>query len=80
MARPEGVKAAKVKGKKEEKEFKSIWEIKQRDFALKDKLNKQKLLDSLLAKTESLSELEIALKNKRITEMLAIWSDGLCFS
>ncbi|KAG2284166.1 hypothetical protein Bca52824_055386 [Brassica carinata] len=82
MARPEGVKAAKAKGKKavskpasleeEEKEFKSIWEIKQRDFALKDKLNKQKLLDSLLAKTESLSELEIALKNKLITEMLAI--------
>uniref|UniRef100_A0A0D3CFU2 Myb-like domain-containing protein n=1 Tax=Brassica oleracea var. oleracea TaxID=109376 RepID=A0A0D3CFU2_BRAOL len=82
MARPEGVKAAKARGKKgvskpasleeEGKEFKSIWEIKQRDFDLKDKLNKQKLLDSLIAKTEPLSELEIALKNKLITDMLAI--------
>ncbi|XP_048615750.1 glutathione S-transferase T2-like [Brassica napus] len=82
MARPDGVKAAKARGKKgvskpasleeEGKEFKSIWEIKQRDFDFKDKLNKQKLLDSLIAKTEPLSELEIALKNKLITDMLAI--------
>nr|VDD51585.1 unnamed protein product [Brassica oleracea] len=81
MARPEGVKAAKAKGKKavskpatleeEGREFKSIWETKQKDFALKDKLNKQKLVDSLIAKTEPLSELEIVLKNKLITDMLA---------
>ncbi|KAG2281969.1 hypothetical protein Bca4012_050483 [Brassica carinata] len=37
-----------------------------------EKLNKQKLLDSLIAKTEPLSELEIALKNKLINDMLAI--------
>ncbi|KAF2584341.1 hypothetical protein F2Q70_00036622 [Brassica cretica] len=71
MARPEGVKAAKAKGKKAGREFKSIWEIKQKDFALNDKLNKQKLVDSLIAQTEPLSELEIALKNKLITDMLA---------
>ncbi|KAF8098252.1 hypothetical protein N665_0270s0024, partial [Sinapis alba] len=76
MARPVGVKAAKAKGKKsvsknatleeEEKEtmeFWSIWDIRQVDFALKATLfNKQKLLDSLITKTEPLSKLEITLK------------------
>ena len=47
-----------------------MWEIKQKDFELKDKLNKQKLLDGLFAKTEPLSDLEISLKNKLISEML----------
>ncbi|KAL0716355.1 hypothetical protein Bca4012_065677 [Brassica carinata] len=80
QARPEGVKAAKGRGKKavtkpatleeEGREFQSIWEIKQKDFALKEKLNKQKILDSLIAKTEPLTDLEIALKNKLITDML----------
>ncbi|KAF8113141.1 hypothetical protein N665_0055s0006 [Sinapis alba] len=83
MDQPVGVKAAKAKGKKsvskkatleeEEKErmeFKSIWDIRQADFALKTTLNKQKLLDSLIAKTEPLSELEIALKNKLFNDML----------
>ncbi|XP_013594971.1 PREDICTED: glutathione S-transferase T2-like [Brassica oleracea var. oleracea] len=75
-ARPIGVKAAKGKGKSKAKtsdeavEFQGIWEIKQRDFELKEKLNKQKLLDSLIAKTEPLDELEISLKNKLITDML----------
>ncbi|KAL0691096.1 hypothetical protein Bca4012_090775 [Brassica carinata] len=74
-ARPIGVKAAKGKGKSKAKtsdkavEFQGIWEIKQRDFELKEKLNKQKLLDSLIAKTELLDELEISLKNKLITDM-----------
>lgn len=39
---------------------------------MKDNLSKTKLLDSLLAKTEPLSELEVALKNKLITEMLSM--------
>ena len=75
-ARPIGVKAAKGKGKSKAKtsdkavEFQGIWEIKQRDFELKEKLNKQKLLDSLIAKTEPLDELEISLKSKLITDML----------
>ncbi|KAF8097698.1 hypothetical protein N665_0283s0003 [Sinapis alba] len=75
MDQPVGVKAAKAKGKKpvskkatleeEEKErmeFRSIWDIRQADFTLKATLNKQKLLDNLIAKTEPLSELEIGLK------------------
>ncbi|WZZ57943.1 hypothetical protein YC2023_058050 [Brassica napus] len=83
MTRPVGVKAAKGKGKKpvrkqatleeEEKErmeLKNIWEIKQADFANKQTLNKQKLLDSLVTKTEPLTELESALKIKLITEFL----------
>ncbi|KAL0656338.1 hypothetical protein Bca4012_076922 [Brassica carinata] len=81
MTRHVGVKAAKARGKSKAKasekevkplvEFQSIWEIRQKDFVLKEKLNKQKLLDSLIAKTETLSELEIALKNKLINDMLA---------
>ena len=79
-ARPSRVKATKAKAKKsvskptlegEGKEFHSLWEIRQQDFALKDKLNKHKLLDSLIAKTEPLSELEFALKNQLIKDMLA---------
>ncbi|XP_048624406.1 glutathione S-transferase T3-like [Brassica napus] len=79
-SRPGGVKAAKAKAKRsaskpsleeEGKEFQSFWEIRQQDFALKEKLNKQKLLDSLITKTEPLTELEVALKNKLINDMLA---------
>ncbi|KAF2571722.1 hypothetical protein F2Q70_00000365 [Brassica cretica] len=81
MPRPIGVKAAKAKGRSKSKaseeevksdvEVQSMWELRQQDFALKDKLNKQKLLDHLLAKTEPLSELEMAFKNKLITEMMS---------
>ncbi|KAF3548438.1 hypothetical protein DY000_02005179 [Brassica cretica] len=46
----------------EGREIQSMWKIRQKDFALKEKLNKQKLLDKLIAKTEPLTELEIALK------------------
>lgn len=68
-ARPAGVKAAMgkskaavSKGKTSEAEgklcvdFQNMWEIKQKDFVLRDKLNKQKLLDSLITKTEPLTE------------------------
>ncbi|KAF8044681.1 hypothetical protein N665_0168s0005 [Sinapis alba] len=77
MARPIGVKAAKAKAKrsvgeerKKLEEFQEMWEIKARDIALKDKLSKSKMLESLLARTEPLSELEVALKNKLISDML----------
>ena len=79
-ARPAGVKAAKAKAKKpaskptleeEEKEFHNLWELRQNDFALKDKLNKQKLLQGLILKTEPLTELELALKDQLIKDMLA---------
>lgn len=60
MARPVGGKAAKAKGKSKETileeavEFQSMWEIRQKDFVLKEKRNKQKMLDSLVAKTKHL--------------------------
>ncbi|KAF8085057.1 hypothetical protein N665_0684s0009 [Sinapis alba] len=63
-------KATLEEEEKERMEFQSIWDIRQADFALKTTLNKQKLLDRLIAKTEPLSELEIALKNKLISDML----------
>ncbi|KAF8092372.1 hypothetical protein N665_0416s0028 [Sinapis alba] len=79
MARPIGVKAAKAKAKrsvgeegKNLQQFQLMWEMKAKDLAMKDKLSKTKLLDSLLAKTESLSDLEMALKNRLITEMLSM--------
>ena len=79
MARPMGVKAAKTKAKrpmgeegKNLQELRQMWEIKAKDLIMKDKLSKTKLLDSLLAKTEPLSELEVALKNKLITEILSM--------
>lgn len=77
--RPPGVKASKGKAKKrdtsEESEassllkFERMWEIKEKDLAWKERLSKQRLVDSLIAKTE-LSELELSLKNKLIAEML----------
>ncbi|XP_013624324.1 PREDICTED: glutathione S-transferase T2-like [Brassica oleracea var. oleracea] len=46
-------------------------ELKKQDFEMKDKLNKQHMLETLLAKKEPLSETEVALKNKLISEMLS---------
>ncbi|KAF3501156.1 hypothetical protein F2Q69_00042410 [Brassica cretica] len=66
--RPEGIKAAKArrnnaKGKALE-EYKSVWELKMEDLAMKEKLSKLAILDTLLAKKESLSETEEVVKNK----------------
>ncbi|XP_019102547.1 PREDICTED: glutathione S-transferase T3-like isoform X2 [Camelina sativa] len=59
-------------------EFQSMWEIRQKEFDLKEKQSKikekqtmHKMLDRLLAKTEPLTEMEIALKNKLISDMLS---------
>ena len=74
--RPMGVKAAKAHGKKpmvegnELYEFQTMWRIKQHDLALKEKLSKMKLLDSLIAKQELLADYEEALKKKLINELL----------
>ncbi|KAG2316026.1 hypothetical protein Bca52824_019148 [Brassica carinata] len=73
--RPQGVKASKAGGKKtvveeNESKFQSMWSIKQQDLAIKERLSKMKLLDSLLAKKEPLAECEEALKNKLINELL----------
>lgn len=84
MACPQCVKAAKAKGKRsvskpstEESEntslleFQSMQTIKEKkDLAMKERLSKVGLLDSLIARKKPLSELEMALKNKLITDML----------
>ncbi|KAG2248628.1 hypothetical protein Bca52824_088256 [Brassica carinata] len=46
-------------------------ELKKQDFEMKDKLNKQHMLETLLAKNEPLSETELALKDKLISYMLS---------
>ncbi|KAG2258768.1 hypothetical protein Bca52824_078062 [Brassica carinata] len=62
MKRPPGVKVSKAHGKKtvaEEKamkEFETMWSIRQHDLALKERLSKMRLLDSLIAKKEPLVE------------------------
>ncbi|XP_024014463.1 glutathione S-transferase T2-like [Eutrema salsugineum] len=66
-------------------EFQNLWSIRQQDLELKveiaksrkqdmemkSKLAKHKTLDNLLAKTEPLSDIENALKNKLISELLS---------
>ena len=80
--RPEGVKAAKARGKKtvvEEnarkenavKEFQSMVSLKQQDLVLKDRLSKNMLLDSLISKKEPLDDEEQALKKKLISDLLS---------
>ncbi|CAA7021017.1 unnamed protein product [Microthlaspi erraticum] len=64
------VKATKGKGKKGMEESQSICRTEEKDLVMKERLSKMGLLDSLLAKKEPLSEIEEALKNKLITDML----------
>nr|VDD57801.1 unnamed protein product [Brassica oleracea] len=47
-----------------------MWNINKEDLAMKERLSKMKLLDSLIAKQEPLAEYEVALKKKLITELL----------
>ncbi|XP_024013297.1 glutathione S-transferase T3-like [Eutrema salsugineum] len=77
-ARPPGVKASKASAKnsasvkadnKDMKEFSSMWEMKQRDRELKDKIRDKRILESLLAKTEPINEIEMTLKTKLIRAM-----------
>lgn len=68
-ARPVGVKASKAAKRKKPNEaaFDQIHSI----LAQKNTISKQKILDRLLAKkVETLSDQEIALKTKLISEML----------
>ncbi|XP_024014667.1 glutathione S-transferase T3-like [Eutrema salsugineum] len=80
-ARPPGVKASKANAKKaggvkaetkDMKEFSSMWDMKQRNLEMKDKIRDKRILESLLAKTEALTEIEIALKNKLISAMYGL--------
>ncbi|KAL0761939.1 hypothetical protein Bca101_078089 [Brassica carinata] len=74
----DSVQASKGNGKQQTKaegkalaEFQSMWSIKKEDLAIKERLSKMKLLDSLLAKQEPLADYEEALKKKIITELLS---------
>ncbi|KAF2616990.1 hypothetical protein F2Q68_00041766 [Brassica cretica] len=76
--RPPGVKASKGHGKQKTKaeaksvsEFQTMWNINTEDLAMKERMSKMKLLDSLIAKQEPLAEYEVALKKKLITELLS---------
>ncbi|KAF8046842.1 hypothetical protein N665_3384s0005 [Sinapis alba] len=75
--RPPGVKAAKASGKKTVigehslNEFESMWTIKQQDLAIKERLRKMSLLESLIGKKEPLAEYEEALKKKLINALLS---------
>ncbi|XP_022563910.2 glutathione S-transferase T2-like [Brassica napus] len=66
--RPIGIKAAKAKRSngqgKSMAEYTTIWEMKKEDLAMKEKLSKLAILDTLLAKKEPLSEAEEVVKNK----------------
>ncbi|KAL0800551.1 hypothetical protein Bca101_055726 [Brassica carinata] len=69
-ARPPGIKAAKAaKRKKVDQEESKHIELKT-VLEMKDKLNKQKLLEKLLEKPDPLSEIEMSLKLKLMSEML----------
>ncbi|KAL0856464.1 hypothetical protein Bca101_061617 [Brassica carinata] len=66
--RPEGVKAAKAKRncakEKSVAEYTTIFQMKKEDLAMKERLTKLAILDTLLAKTTPLSEAEEVVKNK----------------
>ncbi|CDY50594.1 BnaC02g16910D [Brassica napus] len=66
---------AKARGKKkpmvEKSEFQTICTIKQEDLAVKERLGKMKLLDSLIAKKEPLADDEATLKKKLILELMS---------
>ncbi|KAG2327621.1 hypothetical protein Bca52824_010349 [Brassica carinata] len=51
-------------------EFRSMWDIKQKDLAVKERLSKMSLLDSLIAKKELLADCEEALKKKLISDLM----------
>ncbi|KAF8061249.1 hypothetical protein N665_1208s0008 [Sinapis alba] len=75
--RPPGVKAAKASGKKTVvdenslNDFQTMWTIKQQDMAMKERLSKMSLLESLIAKKEPLVEYEEALKKQLINALMS---------
>nr|VDD53583.1 unnamed protein product [Brassica oleracea] len=74
--RPVGVKAAKASTAKGKRSLVNEGKNLQQVLALKQEVNKTKLLDSLLSRTEPLTELEVVLKDKLITEMLSMGSSN----
>ena len=74
--RPPGVKASKGRGKNPQADGKGVndleilWNIKKEDFAVKERVSRMRLLDSLLAKQE-LADYEEDLNKKLITELFS---------
>ncbi|CAA7013354.1 unnamed protein product [Microthlaspi erraticum] len=84
QARPEGVKAAKAKGKRSASnsgtaesaapsaaDFQNMLNVKDKDLDVKNRMLKVRLLECLISRTESLTPNELALKDKLVTEMLS---------
>ncbi|XP_048604681.1 glutathione S-transferase T3-like [Brassica napus] len=69
-ARSPGIKAAKAAKKKKGVQEESNHTELRTVLEMKDKLNKQKLLENLLEKPDPLSEMEMSLKLKLMSEML----------
>ncbi|XP_024015281.1 glutathione S-transferase T3-like [Eutrema salsugineum] len=73
--RPPGVKAAKAKGKRPTSEAKSavefggMWVFREKEMALKERLSKISLLDSLIARKDTLAEYEDNLKKTLIQQL-----------
>uniref|UniRef100_A0A0D3E335 Myb-like domain-containing protein n=1 Tax=Brassica oleracea var. oleracea TaxID=109376 RepID=A0A0D3E335_BRAOL len=53
-------------------EFDTMWSIKKEDFAMKERMSRMKLLESLIAKQEPLADYEEALKKKLISELMLL--------
>ena len=52
-------------------DFQTMWSIKRDDLAMKERLSKMKLLESLVAKQVPLADYEEALKKKLIDELIS---------
>ncbi|KAF2588059.1 hypothetical protein F2Q70_00040174 [Brassica cretica] len=50
--------------------FQSMWDIKQKDLEVKDRLSKMSILEALIAKKEPLADYEEALKKKLISDLM----------
>ena len=77
IKRPAGVKASKAASAKKpivdneaSLKFQTMCSIKEKDLALQERVSKMALLNSLISKTDPLSEIEQAVKTKLLTEML----------
>ena len=69
----EGKKPATVKDDSGQsvEHFQNLWELKEKDWDRKEKQSKHQQLERLLSKTEPLSDIDLFLKNKLITDL---WS------
>uniref|UniRef100_A0A0D3AM81 No apical meristem-associated C-terminal domain-containing protein n=1 Tax=Brassica oleracea var. oleracea TaxID=109376 RepID=A0A0D3AM81_BRAOL len=75
--RPTGVKASKAASAKKpiadneaSLKFQTMCSMKEKDLALQERVSKMALLNSLISKTDPLSEIEQAVKTKLLKEML----------